>query len=280
MLYRVRKPEPRGVLAAGLCLLLAAGAGGRAAALEPDAAEPTGEQIYARVLANRFESFTQVSRLSSGDRSGRIQETRLRMQWKDFRDAAGVAVRGVISKLLIKYTHPFDLRHSGYLVIQNKGRLNDQFVYLPARRQTVRVNLRGEAVFGSDFSFEDVIPRDLEDATYRRLADAVHAGQPVYVVEARPTELFDSEYSKFVFYVDRGKWVPLRTRYWNHAGVEVKELLTDAADVERYGEVFVPMRLTMRNLQLDTFSTLEVVRLEPDAELSDRLFDLRRLESH
>jgi hypothetical protein len=77
------------------------------------------------------------------------------MTWKNFREN-DEPVRGVLSKTLVKYTHPFDLRFSGYLIVNNHQRHNDQFVYLNSSRRIRRVNLRGEAVFGTDFTFEDV----------------------------------------------------------------------------------------------------------------------------
>lgn len=266
-------------------LALALVVGLAASAVSGEEARPgsdslTGEQIYARVLENRFASFTQEARMASGDRVGHVQETRFDMSFKDFRDAHKQPVRGVLSKTLVKYTYPFDLRHSGYLVIQNSERIDDHFVYLPTRRQTIRVNLRGEAVLGTDFSFEDVIPRDLADATYRRLEDAVVDDAPVYVVESHPTSSFDSEYTKFVFYVDKRNFVPLRTRYWDHAGIEVKELRTRPHFVQEFDGVHVPMKLTMRNLLLDTWTTLEVMQLAPNARLPDEVFELRRLETH
>jgi hypothetical protein len=268
--------HPRTMLLAAL--LLAPGVGAEPAA-PPDPAL-TGKQIYARVLENRLESFTQESILESGDRAGRIQRTELLMHFKDFRDAEDLPSRGVLSKTLVKYTHPFDLRHSGYLVIQNHERPSDQFVYFPTRRRTVRVSLRGKAVFGTDFSFEDVIPRELEEATYRRLEDGKVDGTPTYVVEALPTQLMDSEYSRFVFYVDPTSFVPLWTRYWDLADVEIKELRIDARDLKRFGEVYVPMKLTMRHLLLESHTTLRVTRFVPDPPMPESLFEMRRLEAH
>ncbi|MGH0032689.1 MAG: outer membrane lipoprotein-sorting protein [Myxococcota bacterium] len=268
------------LVAAGL-LLGSAGAGGSdgSGVVAPDPSL-SGREIYARVLANRFDTFRQESSLASGDRAGRVQRTDLEMLFKDFRNIEDLPERGVLSKTLVKYTHPFDLRHAGYLVIQNHARANDQFVYFPARRQTVRVNLRGEAVFGTDFSFEDVIPRELEDATYRRQDDTERSGLPVYVVEAVPTEQFDSEYSKFLFYVDPATFVPLWTRYWDRSAVEIKQLSVDPADVEQVAGVYVPMKLTMRHLQLESFTTLQVTNFVPNPPLPQSTFEIRRLESH
>jgi hypothetical protein len=240
----------------------------------------SGRDIYARVLRNRFHAFTQSARLISSDRSGRAQETRFEMHWKDFRGAGDGAREGVLSKALVRYTHPFDLRYAGYLVQTNAGRASDQFVYSPSRRKVMRVNLRNQAVHGTDFSFEDVIPRELEDATYRRLADDEVAGVPVHVVELVPLPEKDSEYSRIEVAVDRLRFVPLRSRYWDAAGVEVKELEADPAQVREFGGVYVPMDATMRHRLLETSTRLVITELVPDPALGEAVFDLGRLESH
>jgi len=284
---------PRRFLAAAASVLLAAAAtadpggardgapGPRGGALE-DAlpAEPDGRTIYERVLENRFRAYEQTSRLVSGDRGGAEQESRLRMTWQSFRDGDGRPSAGVLSKSLVKYTHPFDLRYSGYLIQNNAGRPNDQFVYLASSRRIRRVNLRSEAVFGTDFTFEDVLPRELEEASYQRLPDEAVQGVACYVVDVTPTPESDSQYSRFLVAVEKLHFVPIRTRYWDERGVEVKELVADPAQIQEFGGVFIPMFLTMRNLQLDTYTSLHVEELLANPELEATTFDLRRLETH
>lgn len=245
----------------------------------PAGAGLTGKDIYERVLRNRFDAYIQTSSLVSGDRGGAEQQSRLRMTWKNFREN-DEPTRGVLSKTLVKYTHPFDLRFSGYLIVNNHQRHNDQFVYLNSSRRIRRVNLRGEAVFGTDFTFEDVVPREVEDSTYRRLPDEAIDGIPCFVVEVTPLDHADSDYSRFVVYVEQKHYVPLRTRYWDDREIEVKELTADPASLREFDGVWVPMSTTMRNLQLDTYTSLHIEELEPDPKLRATDFDLRRLETH
>jgi hypothetical protein len=240
----------------------------------------SAREIYGRVIENRFRAFMQESRLISADRTGRAQESRFNMRWKDFRDGHGKPTRGVLSKTLVKYTHPFDLRFSGYLIQANHQRVNDQFVYYPSRRRVVRVNLRSEAVYGTDFSFEDVIPREAEDFTYRRLSDGIFRDIPVYVVELFPNDFADSEYAKIRVSVDKQHDVVVRARYWDAAGVEVKEFIAEPGAIKEFDGVWVPMEATMRNLRLDSYTTLVVSRLVPNPEFDKDAFDLGRLESH
>lgn len=240
----------------------------------------TGADIYRRVVDNRFRSSKQQMTLTSGDRGKNEQQMSLEMTWQDWRDPEEKAVDGYFSKTLVVYTDPFDVRYTAYLVLQREQPPNDQFVYLPSRRKVRRVNLRNETVFGTDFSFEDVIPREFENATYKRLPDEVVQGVRCFVVEATPKPEQNSEYSKLLLYVEKARSVPLRVRYWSEAGVEVKELSTPAESIEEIGGVFVPMRATMRNLVQDTYTLAVVERLTPNPELPRSTFDPRKLEGH
>ena len=246
--------------------------------------EPTdglsGRDIYACVLKNRFASYEQEAKLVSGDEGDEAQESRLRMTWKSFRDDKDEPRAGVLSKTLVRYEHPFDLRFSGYLVINNVERPNDQFVYLNATRKIRRVNLRKEAVFGTDFTFEDIVPAEIEDGDYERLSDAMIEDHPVYVVEVTPKASANSEYSKFVVYVGKDTCVPAKTRYWDEKSIEVKELTVPFDRVQKFEDIHWPMQLTMRNLKLASFTTLTVEELKPNPNLPDKSFEVRRLISH
>ena len=250
------------------------------AAAIADDAKLTGHDIYDRVLRNRFDSFSQETQLISGDRGGRQQESRLELIWQSFRDENGQPLRGVVSKTLVRYVYPFDIRFSSYLVISNHERINDQFVYYPSRRKVVRVNMRSEAVFGTDFSYEDVVPREIEESEYERVADETVSDIPVYVVEVVPKPFTASDYSKVRVYVEKERFVPLRTRYWDDAGVEVKELRAVPSEIRNFDGVWLPMKATMRNLQQDSFTTLVVSKFVPNPDLPQATFDLSRLESH
>lgn len=240
----------------------------------------TARQIYDKVLANRFDAFRQEVRLVSGDRAENAQEARMNVLWKSFRDEADQPTNGVFSKSMIRYTHPFDLRFSGYLIINNADRGDDQFVYLASRRRVRRVNLRGEPVLGSDFSFEDVVPREIEDAEYVRLPDETWDGRVCQVVEIVPSAASDSAYSKMRSWIDPDRSVVLRTLYWDRDGVQVKELRAPSAEVRFYDPVWIPMHAEMRNLLSESWSRFTIDSFEPNPALDAGAFDLRRLESH
>lgn len=270
--------------AAALLLVLAALPSPALAAAREDAqsldAALSGSDIYRRVVQNRFRSFSQDMTLTSGDKGGNEQHTELRMTWQDWRDPEEKAVEGFFSKTLVRYTEPFDLRYTTYLVIHKDQPPNDQFVYLPSRRKVRRVNMRAETVFGTDFSFEDIVPREIESATYRRMPDETVEDVPCFVVEATPKPAENSHYSRFLLYVEKQHSVPVRTRYWSEADVEVKELFSPPSSIQDFGGVFIPMKATMRNLQQDTYTVATILKLVPNPDLPKTTFDPRRLEAH
>ena len=241
----------------------------------------TGRDIYQRVLDNSFDSLIQESTLVSGDRGGNAQESRFKMWFQDLRDAEAEQPTGtLIARTLVQYTHPFDIRYSGYLILSRLDAVNDQFVYLSSQRRVKRVNLRGEAVFGTDFSFEDILPRQIEDADYKRLGDEPANGSDCFVIEATPKDHSQSEYSRLRIYIDKQRNVPLVTRYWDNRDVEVKELRVEPKQIEKIEGVWVPKHLTMRHLKLDSYTILELEELDPNPPLTKTTFELRRLESH
>ena len=250
------------------------------ASAAPSSAELTGKDIYQRVLDNTYESFVQVSSLTSGDRGGNEQWSRFKMWFKSEREKGKEPAKGdVVSKSRVQYTEPFDIRHSGYLVLSKKEETDDQFVYMPSQRRVKRVNLRGEAVFGTDFSFEDILPRELEDADYVRLPDEQTLGRECFVIEAVPNEVASSEYSRMIVHVDKERSIPVLTRYWDEHGIEVKELRSEPDSAELIDSIWIAKKMTMRHLKLQTYTRFELASIQPNAKLSDSEFELRRLQA-
>ena len=118
------------------------------------------------------------------------------------------------------------------------------------------------------------------NAQLAEFPDEVFERVPVYVVDLTPSDFADSEYSKIRVFVDKQRPVVLRARYWNAAGVEVKEFVAEPDQIRHFDGVWVPMTSTMRNLMLDSYTKRVVTALVPNPELGNEAFDLGRLESH
>ncbi len=257
--------------------------GGSAAALAGDAvvdAVPedtrSAEDIYASVLENRLDASVQELRLVSVDPGGNPQPIHLYAWFRHYPAPGG---DGILAKSLVRYLAPSDYRGIGYLILRRMKGAHDQFVYAPSRRKVRRFNMREEDIAGTDFALEDILPGELDEADYRREADAAVDGEPCYVIEARPKPRTQSQYSRFLLYVEKQHHVPLRTRYWDTHEVEVKELTAPIESIEHLAGVWIARERTARNLLEGTETQLRVERIAADTELSERVFSQRWLSA-
>ena len=241
----------------------------------------TGDDIYKRVVANRFDAFEQIGRMRSGSRNKRFQDVRIRLRYMNVEKKDSP----IVSKTIAKYFEPSDVRHLGYLIINKRKGPDDQFVYRPSARKVRRVNVRGEAVAGTDFSFEDIVPPEFEDGDHSRLPDQLIDGTPAYVVAVVPHADTESEYSKLVIAVEKEHFVPIQTHYWDNKRVLIKRLDVDPTSISSYQatekgepkEVWVAMASKMTQLKLDTFTELNIEDFKASPNLRSRHFSEREL---
>jgi hypothetical protein len=238
----------------------------------------SAKEIYERYLKNRLHSAVQYQTVTSTDASGSTQTSRFWVRWKDFRDEHNRPTDGVIAKTIVKFQDPFDIRHTGYLVIVNDDLSRDEFLYQPSTRKVRRVSMRGSSVGASDFSFDDLGFNDVDDATYTRFEDETIGGVEVYVIEAKKKPEVVSRYYKTLAYLEKEHYVPLKARYWDTAGVEVRELDADPQSLKEFHGVWVATKSKMRNLQQDTSSELTIEDLDPNTEIAEAMFSTFRLQ--
>ena len=248
-------------------------------ASENPEAELTAREIYRRVLGNRFDSAVQELDIVSSDRAGNQQGLRMQQLWKRYLEGSESHGKGVLARTIVRYLDPPDLRKTGYLVINKQGQPSDQFIYLASQRRVRRINLRNQTVVGTDLAVEDLVPRELDDADYQRAPDAEVGGTPCFVIEATPRPEIESVYSKFQAYVEKQHNVPIRVRYWDLKGVEIKELRAPVESIREIEGVFVPIQAVVRHLLDETQTSVAVDLLVPNAELPDHYFTERQLQS-
>jgi len=277
-----------GLLVARIALLAGLCSGAGLALADPSA--PAGEwigedgldgdAIYDRVLDNRFRASTQLLSLSSKDLADRRQYVEIDLKY--LREDADPQI---VSRTIAKYLMPADVRHMGYLIVNKRSGPDDQFVYQPSTRLVRRINARSEAISGTDFTMEDVIPQEAEDGDHFRLEDTVHAGRPAWVVAVVPHADTRSSYSKFVITVEKERAVPLQTDYWDDRGVQIKQLRTDPKSIEFFDvkadggtkKIWIVRRSKMMHLKRESQTVLNVLDFVPDPALDERDFTQRNL---
>jgi len=99
------------------------------------------------------------------------------------------------SKAILRFTTPAEVKGVGLLIVNHPDRASDQWMWRPAigRDQRIALQDRSTRFFGTDFSFEDLEERDVDQYDYKLLADE----GATWKLESRPRKSSQYEYSYF-----------------------------------------------------------------------------------
>lgn len=245
---------------------LATGTGPVAAGTEPPT--PDGRAVMERVDA-RPRGADQVMRatwrLIEDDGGERVRETRT--YWRDHRGRDD----DLHSKRLIVFDAPAPIRDTAFLVWSRRDpeAEDPRWIYLPALRKVRRIagGDRGRSFVGTDFAYEDLAERAVEEDTHRRLRREALAGRPHHVVESRPRG--ESAYARRVQWVDAERWTVSRVEFYDERDRLEKVLTADWQEVEG---IWAWRRLEMDSRRRGHRTVVEVDEVRHDQGLDDALF--------
>lgn len=243
----------------------------------PEGGSLSGREIFDRFLDNRLHSAVQWQTVVSRDPGGNEQRSRFWVRWKDYRDSEKKSHDGVVAKTLVKFSDPEDMRQTGFLMIVNKDRSNDQFIWSPATGRVRRVRLSGVGIMGTDYTFDDIGWKSIEDAEYQRLPDEEVDGVRAYVLEVTMKPFVDSEYQTMRTWIDQEHYIPLRTIYRDPNGVPMREMVAESGSIENFEGAWIATRSVMYNLKERTSTSVYVEALDPDVTLADQAFSTFQL---
>lgn len=175
-------------------------------------------------------------------------------------------------KALVVFTAPEDIRGTGLLTLHSASG-DEQMFYVPAldRIQRVDGSLRGERLGGSDFTFEDISPRDPKDFTFH----LIRTTETAWIIRATPKTAAVSEYGKIVLMVDRQRYAILRMDCYDRQNRRIKRLVASEFEEVRPG-VWQASRLSMEDKASGRRTTLSFTN-RSQASLSDALFTEQQL---
>src|SRR5215218_1469847 len=122
----------------------------------------------------------QIARNVQDRDTGRDSRAELRMKLFDRRGRARDRALTLLTlrrtegdRSLIRFTYPNDIRVTGFLVWEHPAGDDERFLYLPSLGRVRRIagSEAQESFVGSDFSYEDIGGRELDDFTYTLLDD-------------------------------------------------------------------------------------------------------------
>lgn len=180
------------------------------------------------------------------------------------------------AKVMLTVDQPDDLKGSAYLILEKDSR-DDLYMYLPAARRTKRImgNQTSDALWGTDFSYEDIkqVQGIFDTGKLTREADAEIAGKPVYVLSFVPDKAEESAYKRLVSFIDKETCVALQTDFYEAGDAPRKRLSSDPKQVKQEGKRWVAAAYEMKDLRDSTRSELLIEKISADIDIPDRLFN-------
>jgi hypothetical protein len=174
------------------------------------------------------------------------------------------------SKARLQFTAPADVKGVGLLIVNHPDRASDQWMWRPniGRDQRIALQDRSTRFFGTDFSFEDLEERDVDQYDFRLAADEGAR----WKIESRPRK--KSQYTYSYFWIDKGNYTFQKVEAYDAKGLVRVIEYRDFAQVKgiwtaRTTEVFDVRRNSRTILRYD--------KLEYNLPLKDEEFTLQAL---
>lgn len=175
------------------------------------------------------------------------------------------------SKAILRFTAPPEVKGVALLVINHPDRASDQWMWIPAEERDRRIALqdRSTRFFGTDFSFEDLEERDVDQFDYRLVGDEPMDGAACWKIESRPKRTKSSQYTSSTLWIRKDNYVVARIDNFN------KERLIrriDYTDIARIDNIWTPRSVEVFDAAKDSRTILKLDKVEYNAPMKDESF--------
>lgn len=198
-------------------------------------------------------------------------ESRMVEEWG--REANG------LKSVVMAFRSPATVKDTRFLQVENEGRANDKWIYLPALRTTRRVaSSEGDKSFmGTDATYDDMETREVSVDTHELLGEEKVGSYDCYKVKSAAKNPADSQYGYRISWIDKGSFVPVKAEMYDKKGALLKVLTVEK--LEQKGGYWIPMSNCLKNVQTGHSTRLEIMQIEIDKPLSDKLFSTNFLNT-
>jgi outer membrane lipoprotein-sorting protein len=179
---------------------------------------------------------------------------------------------------LLSFSFPDDVRGTTTLLIEQTGRDDDLWIYLPALKKVRRLvsQNKRDSFVGSDLSFGDILGHKPADWNFKLIGDDSLDGKPVSILEATPKTpeiARNTGYSLRKLWLARDTAAALRTDYWDEAGQLLKTVtVSDIRVVDATRNKTQYLRLEATNVQSGRRTLMVFENFKANAGVSVELY--------
>ena len=180
------------------------------------------------------------------------------------------------SKAIIRFTAPAEVKGVALLVVNHPDRSSDQWMWTPniGRDRRIALQDRSTRFFGTDFSFEDLEERDVQQYDYKLTGEEAIAGAPCWRIEARPRESKTSQYTLSRIWIRKDNYVP--AQYENFIKDQPVRRLQQK-DIQNVQGIWTARTLEMTDLRRKSLTILRLEKLEYNVPVKEDEFTVQAL---
>lgn len=180
------------------------------------------------------------------------------------------------SKALLRFVSPPEVKGVALLIVNHPDRSSDQWMWLPELQRDRRVALqdRSTRFFGTDFSYEDLEERDVNQSDFRMLGEEAIDGQLCWKIESTPKKGKSSQYNRVVMWFRKDIYFPVQYEMF------VKDQLVRKLHyrrIEKVNGVWSALEMEMLDLRRKGRTVLKSDKLQYNVSLPDEMFTLQAL---
>ena len=180
------------------------------------------------------------------------------------------------SRIVLRFNTPAEVKGVALLVVNHPDRASEQWMWTPAIERDRRIALqdRSTRFFGTDFSFEDLEERDVDQYDYSLLGDDTVDAAACWKIQSVPKQGKSSQYTRATVWIRKDNYAVARIE--NYAKERVVRRL-NYTDIQRVQGIWTARQLEMTDLTRNSRTRLTLDKLQYNAPMKDENFTLQAL---
>lgn len=219
----------------------------------------TGQDVMDKMEARETgKTMHAIMKMTLIDKNGESRERIIEM-WSMVYDEAKN-----LSQNVMEFKSPATVKGTRFLQIEQDGRNDDQWIFLPALGRIRRIAAsEGNASFmGSDFTYDDMTLQSGHDKKREHilLRDETMGKHDCYVVESLGKDGDDSQYSKLISWITKEHFIPVRVEFYDKIDGELLKILTIDENIEKVNGIWTVFITQMENVRENHKTLLTTLR--------------------
>jgi hypothetical protein len=180
------------------------------------------------------------------------------------------------SKAVIRFTAPAEVKGVALLIVNHPDRSSDQWMWTPAIERDRRIALqdRSTRFFGTDFSFEDLEERDVDQYDYTLLGTEAVDGADCWRIQSIPKQAKTSQYTKVLVWIRKDNYASARVESY------VKDQVVRRLNYSRISNIqgiWTAQELEMSDLKRGSVTRLTLEKVAYNLPLKEDDFTLQAI---